>query len=98
MGSAFTLSRRTLPIWARSPPRLPGAATAAFGVAVPVVPTALSSTASAAPTEVDFGPSGVEQTFTVPADVHSIDVTLVGARGGDNYDGSATGGKGAQVT
>src|SRR5215475_12788160 len=98
MRSAKTLSSRAVPIWARTPRRLLGAAMAVLGVALLVVPTALSSTVSAAPTEVDFGPLGVEQTFTVPADVHSIDVTLVGARGGDNNNASATGGKGAEVT
>ena len=70
-----------------------------LGTALLAVPLALGSTATAStPTEVDFGPAGIEQTFTVPADVHSIDVTLVGGRGGDASEGTGTGGKGAEVT
>jgi hypothetical protein len=72
---------------------------AVLGTALLAAPFALSSAASATtPTEVDFGPAGIEQSFTVPADVHSIDVTLVGGRGGDAAEGTGTGGRGAQVT
>ena len=71
---------------------------AALGVALLVVPTALSSTAAAAPTEVAFGPTGAEQTFTVPTGVTSIDVTLVGGHGANPWFGRGAGGTAAQVT
>src|SRR4051812_34661433 len=45
----------------------------------------------------DFNPTGVEQTFTVPAGVYSVHVVATGGRGG-SPTGGGIGGKAATVT
>jgi Bacterial Ig domain/Putative Ig domain/Domain of unknown function DUF11 len=47
---------------------------------------------------VTLGTPGTGQSFTVPAGVHSLEVTLYGGTGGANYDGDVSGGDGAEVT
>ena len=42
--------------------------------------------------------TGDEQTFAVPPGVHRLHVLAIGGSGGISYDGSARGGRGAQVT
>lgn len=68
-----------------------GGALLATGIAV----SGTTPAASADPTSVDFAATGSEQTWTVPAGVTSVDVTLCGAQGASN-DGTR-GGLGAQV-
>jgi hypothetical protein len=45
-----------------------------------------------------FATPGTGQSFTVPAGVTSVSVTLYGGTGGTNFDGNVPGGDGAQVT
>ncbi|MFI8456908.1 hypothetical protein [Kitasatospora sp. NPDC085464] len=71
-----------------------------------VAPVALSAPAHAQGTCTTTGPTttctfaftGAEQTFTVPAGVTQVDVTAIGAAGGLEALGGASGGRGAQVS
>ncbi len=48
-------------------------------------------------THTDFGFTGIMQTWTVPANIDTLDFNLVGARGGYRNGGIGTPGKGAMV-
>ncbi|MER7770609.1 Ig-like domain repeat protein [Kitasatospora sp. NPDC096140] len=71
-----------------------------------VAPVALSAPAHAQGTCTTTGPTttctfaftGAEQTFTVPAGVTQVDVSAIGAAGGMEGLGGASGGHGAQVS
>lgn len=67
---------------------------AVFGVAVLA---SAASAAAAVTTTVQYGFTGAAQTFVVPNGVTSIHILAAGARGGDNGNGSRSGGMGALV-
>ena len=79
-----------------------GGLLAAVTVAVGSSPAAMAATASPwcanGTCTVTFATPGTGQSFTVPAGVSSLSVTLYGGAGGQNYQGDVPGGDGAEVT
>lgn len=73
-----------------------GCVVALVAAALVVLPA--TGAQSATPTTVQFGYTGGEQTFVVPAGVHTVTVTTDGGHGGGSpFDSGSSGGAGGEV-